>query len=120
MVARTEQLHPGTHPYRVNEVVEYVGPSGIGSWVHGPLHFRRMVELDMAEIMTMSGPKYVEASDLRRPSGNIAIELTPEDVHRIFQALATETDRLQSIAGMAPESLALTVELRHRFAALSY
>jgi hypothetical protein len=116
VVARTELLHPITHPYRVNEVVEYHGPSGIGSWVHGPLHFRRMVELDMAEIMTMSGPKYVEVADLRRPSGNIAIELAPEDIPRIFQALALEAERL---AGSQPEHAhAHAVELRDRFAAL--
>lgn len=121
VVARTEQLHPGTHPYRANEVVEYVGPSGIGSWVHGPMHFRRMVEVDVAEIMTMSGPQRIEIADLRRPSHNIAIELTPEDVNRIFQALATERDRLVGLGPRTtPEAIALTKELCDRFGALSY
>jgi hypothetical protein len=114
VVARTEQLHPATHPYRANEVVEYVGPSGIGSWVHGPLHFRRMVEVDMAEIMTMSGPKYIEVADLRRPAHNIAVELTPDDVARLFQALAQEAERLAALG--VPDTH--TAELRDRFAAL--
>lgn len=121
VVARTEQLHPGTHPYRTNEVVEYVGPSGIGSWVHGPMHFRRMVEVDVAEVMTMAGPQRIEVADLRRPSHNVAIELTPEDVNRIFQALATERDRLVALAPRTtPEAIALTKELCDRFAALSH
>jgi hypothetical protein len=122
VVARTEQLHPGTHPYRANEVVEYVGPSGIGSWVHGPMHFRRMVEFGVAEIMTMSGPQHIEVADLRRPStmGNIAVELTPEDVRRIFQALATERDRLTALGDrITADVFELTNELCGRFAALS-
>lgn len=114
VVARTEQLHPTTHPYRANEVVEYVGPSGIGSWVHGPMHFRRMVEQDVAEIMTMSGPQRIEVSDLRRPASNIAVELTPDDVARLFQALAQEAERLTALG--VPDTH--TAELRDRFAAL--
>lgn len=119
VVARTEQLHPATHPYRANEIVGYVGPSGVGSWVHGPMHFLRMHSADEAVVMTMAGPKVIEISDLRRPAVNIAVELTPDDVARIFQALATEANRLRSLGDrISPEALALTVELSDRFAAL--
>lgn len=119
VVARAEQLHPATHPYRANEVVGYVGPSGVGSWVHGPMHFLRMHSADEAVVMTMAGPQVVDISDLRRPAVNIAVELTPDDVARIFQALATEANRLRSLGDrITPETLALTVELSDRFAAL--
>lgn len=119
VVGRDEVLHPSTHPFRLNETVNYVGPAMPGSdaWAGSPAAFQRMAAPGEAEIMTSAGPVTVEVADLRRPAGNLAIELTPADIARVFQALATELDRVTGLH-LDPATIAHTTELRDRFAAL--
>lgn len=57
---------PAAGEYQANELVDYVGPTGIGPWVHGPVQFLGMVGPDTAEILTMSGTVHVAITDLRR------------------------------------------------------
>jgi hypothetical protein len=117
VVARDEPLHPATHPHRYNEALEYVGPLEA---IRGTVTFNRVHEPDMAEVLTLdSGAVLVDVADLRRPAGNIVVEMTPDDVARIFQALCTERDRLVALAGRGSrEAVELAVELSDRFAAL--
>lgn len=116
VVARDEPLNPVTHPYRVGEVLEYIGPT-LQRTPTGVLRFRRAIGDGTVEMIGIGGSYIVEMADLRRPEANVAVELTPTDVARIFQALSLEAERLYE-PGDPDQVMKHVMELRDRFAVL--
>lgn len=116
VVARDEPLHPATHPYRVGEVLQYVGPP-MKRQPAGVLRFRRALGDGTVEVVGIGGVYVVEIADTRRLEANVAVELTPTDIGRLFQAMSAEVERLYQ-PGDPDQVLAHAMELRNRLAAL--
>lgn len=103
-----EPLHPVDQPFRVGEQL---------TWDGRHVQFRRIVSPGLAHVMDGNRLQAVEVGDLERPEQRFAVELEPDDVARIFQALGLDADRISQQPDPS-DDLADVRRLLHKFAAL--